>query len=92
MLRCVYILATGHKGTLYIGVTSDIVKQVWQHKNRLSEGFDSKYSVDQFESHQTMESAIRREKAMKKWNREWELKLIEVSNADWKDLFRGFLG
>ena len=90
----VYILASRRNGTLYTGVTSDIVKRVWEHKNDLVEGFTKRYGVHQlvwFEMHETMESAIRREKAIKGWKRQWKLELIEQSNPDWKDLYPSLL-
>jgi putative endonuclease len=89
-LPCVYILASRRNGTLYIGITSDLLKRVWEHKNDLVEGFTKKYGVHMlvwYESHETMESAIQREKSIKKWNREWKLALIEQSNPQWHDLF-----
>ena len=89
-LPCVYLLASRRNGTLYIGVTSDLVKRVWQHKNDLVEGFTKQYGVHMlvwYEPHETMESAIRREKSIKKWNRKWKLDLIEQSNPQWQDLF-----
>ena len=89
-LPCVYILASRRNGTLYVGVTSDLIKRVWQHKNDLVEGFTKQYGVHVlvwYESHETMESAIKREKAIKKWNRKWKLKLIEQSNPQWRDLY-----
>ena len=87
---CVYILASRRNGTLYIGVTSDLEKRVWQHKNNLVEGFTKRYGVHLlvwYEPHETMESAIQREKCIKKWNRSWKLALVEKSNPSWKDLF-----
>ncbi len=87
---CVYILASDRNGTLYIGVTSDLIKRVWQHKNDLVEGFTKRYGIHRFvwyEPHETMETAIKREKNIKKWNRSWKLTLIEKSNPRWKDLF-----
>ena len=80
---CVYILSSRRNGTLYIGVTSDLLKRVWEHKNDTVGGFTKKYRVHDlvwFEPHETMESAIQREKSIKKWNREWKLQLIEQSN------------
>ena len=79
-MPCVYILASGPKGTLYIGVTSDLVKRVWQHKNDLVEGFTKRYRVHRLvwcEGHETMENAINREKRLKKWKRAWKFELIE---------------
>ena len=86
----VYILASGRNGTLYIGVTSDLVKRIWEHKNNVVEGFTKRYSVHDlvwYELHQTMESAIHREKRLKEWKRAWKLELIEGSNPDWRDLY-----
>ncbi len=87
---CVYLLASGRNGTLYVGVTSNLVKRVWEHKNHVVDGFTKKYGVDQlvwYEVHETMESAIQREKAIKEWQRDWKLKLIEQMNPDWVDLY-----
>ncbi len=87
---CVYLLASGRNGTLYVGVTSDLVKRVWQHKENLVEGFTKQYGVHMlvwYELHETMESAISREKAIKKWNRAWKLKTIELMNPLWRDLY-----
>ena len=87
---CVYILANGKRGTIYIGVTSDLVKRVWEHQNGFVEGFTRRYKVHSlvwFEMHQTMESAISREKALKNWKRAWKLELIETGNPDWRDLY-----
>jgi putative endonuclease len=87
---CVYILASGWDGTLYVGVTSDLIKRVWEHKNDLIEGFTKTYRVHNlvwFEQHETMESAILREKAIKEWNRAWKIELIEESNPKWQDLY-----
>ena len=86
----VYILASRRNGTLYVGVTSDIIKRVWEHKSDFVEGFTRRYSVHTlvwYEQHETMESAIAREKAIKEWNRQWKLSLIERSNPEWKDLY-----
>jgi putative endonuclease len=90
MQPCVYILASDRIGTLYIGVTSDLVKRVWEHKNNAEEGFTEKYDVHMlvwFEQHETMESAISREKNIKDWKRAWKLRLIEESNPEWRDLY-----
>ena len=87
---CVYILSSRRNGTLYTGVTSDVVKRVWEHKSHVVAGFTQKHSVDRlvwFELHDTMESAIRREKALKEWKRAWKLRLIEEGNPTWKDLY-----
>ena len=86
----VYILASRRNGTLYIGVTSDLIKRVWGHKNDFFEGFTRKYQIHQlvyFEQHQDMLAAITREKQLKKWNRAWKLALIEKANPDWRDLW-----
>ena len=86
----VYILASKRNGTLYIGVTSDLVKRVWEHKSDLVQGFTHRYGVYllvYFEMHDTMLAAIQREKQLKKWNRSWKLELIEKRNPKWKDLF-----
>ncbi|MHB1233605.1 MAG: GIY-YIG nuclease family protein [Burkholderiales bacterium] len=91
----VYILASQRNGTLYIGVTSDLIKRIWEHKNDLVEGFTQKYKVHQlvyFEQHQDMLTAITREKQLKKWNRDWKLALIEKSNPDWRDLWSDIVG
>jgi putative endonuclease len=90
----VYILANKRNGTLYIGVTSDLPKRVWEHKNDLVEGFTKRYRIHRlvyYELHEDMTSAISREKQMKKWNRAWKLELIEKQNPDWRDLWEGIL-
>jgi len=87
---CVYMLASEKYGTLYIGVTSDLIKRVWEHKNDVVAGFTKQYGVHTlvwFEQHATMESAISREKALKAWKRDWKLNLIEATNAEWRDLY-----
>ena len=84
------MMASGRNGTLYIGVTSDLLSRAWQHKNNAVEGFTKKYEVHQliwYEPHENMESAILREKALKKWNRIWKLRLIEQFNPNWQDLY-----
>ena len=86
---CVYILASGRNGTLYIGVTSDLVKRGWQHQNNLVDGFTDRYSVHDlvyFEVFEDMLTAIGREKQLKKWNRKWKIRLIEERNPEWRDL------
>ncbi len=86
----VYMLANKREGTLYIGVTSDLVKRVWEHRNDLVEGFTKKYGVHDlvyFEVHGDMESAITREKQLKKWHRRWKIELIEKNNPTWRDLW-----
>jgi putative endonuclease len=87
---CVYILASRRNGTLYVGVTSDLVKRIWQHKNDQAEGFTKKYAVHDlvyFESHENMLSAIQREKQIKKWQRNWKVEMIEAKNPSWTDLW-----
>jgi len=91
---CVYIIASQRNGTLYTGVTSDLIKRIWEHKNELVEGFTKKYRVYRlvyFELHPDMDSAITREKQIKKWNRKWKLRLIEEHNPDWNDLYQELL-
>ncbi|TYP90989.1 MULTISPECIES: GIY-YIG nuclease family protein [Nitrosomonas] len=88
------MLASRRNGTLYVGVTSNLVKRVWEHKNNIVKGFTQKYGVHTlvwFELHETMESAIRREKAIKEWKRDWKLKLIEQQNPAWWDLYSEIL-
>lgn len=86
----VYILASRRNGTLYIGVTSNLVQRVWQHKQDLVEGFTKKYQVHTlvyYEQHGDMVTAITREKQLKKWNRAWKIELIEKQNPTWRDLW-----
>jgi len=86
----VYLLASRRKGTLYVGVTNDLSKRVWQHKQDLVEGFTKKYGVKSlvwFEQTESIESAIVREKQIKKWNRDWKVELIEKTNPQWRDLY-----
>ena len=92
---CVYILASGWDGTLYVGVTSDLIKRVWEHKNDMIEGFTKTYRVHSlvwFEQHESMESAILREKAIKEWKRAWKVGLIDESSPKWQDLYDTLLG
>ena len=89
-MPCVYILANAPKGTLYIGITSNHVQRVWQHKNDSMDGFTKRYGVHRlvwYEAHETMANAITREKAIKKWNRAWKVDLIEKMNPRWTDLY-----
>ena len=91
-LPCVYILTSKTNGTLYTGVTSNLLKRIWEHKNNLVEGFTSKYDVHTlvwYEVHETMEPAIQREKAIKNWKRDWKIKVIEDMNPGWLDLYGG---
>ena len=89
----VYILASSKNGTLYTGVSSHLIKRLYEHRNGLIEGFTNDYGVKRlvwFEPHDTMESAIQREKRIKKWNRQWKITLIEAANPDWADLAIAF--
>jgi len=91
---CVYILASDKNGTLYVGVTSDLIKRIWEHKNNVVPGFTNRYGVHDlvwYELHDSMESAIAREKAIKEWKRQWKLELIEHQNPEWKDLYQGLV-
>jgi putative endonuclease len=86
----VYILASGTRGTLYIGMTSDLVTRVWQHKTKAAQGFTSKYDCDRlvyFEMAESAGTAITREKQLKKWLRNWKINLIETTNPNWDDLY-----
>ena len=86
----VYILASQRNGTLYVGVTSNLIKRIWEHKNKAIEGFTQKYNVDKlvyFEQYHDPENAIKREKRLKKYDRRWKLELIEKENPEWRDLY-----
>jgi len=86
----VYIVASKRNGTLYMGVASDLVKRIWEHKNNMVEGFTKRYGVHQlvwYEVHKGVESAIEREKRLKEWKRKWKLELIESTNPSWQDLY-----
>ncbi|MBU1074780.1 GIY-YIG nuclease family protein [Patescibacteria group bacterium] len=86
----VYILASKKNGTLYIGVTNNILRRIHEHKNNVIGGFTRKYKVHRlayFEETENIESALQREKQMKKWNRKWKIKLIEKDNPNWKDIY-----
>jgi putative endonuclease len=86
----VYILASKIGGTLYVGVTNDLVRRIYEHRNGLADGFTKKYSVHRliyFEQHSDIEAAITREKRLKKWNRAWKIRLIEETNPNWSDLY-----
>jgi putative endonuclease len=86
----VYLLASGLHGTLYLGVTNDLIRRVYQHKHKLLGGFTARYGIDRlvwFECHDEPRSAIAREKEIKKWRRDWKIRLIEESNPDWRDLY-----
>ncbi|MDA8243541.1 MAG: GIY-YIG nuclease family protein [Elusimicrobia bacterium] len=89
-LPCVYILANKRNGTLYVGVTSNLPKRVWEHRNNIVEGFTKRYAVHSlvwFEAHEDMTAAISREKRIKDWKRKWKLELIEKLNPHWRDLY-----
>ena len=91
---CVYILASKRNGTLYTGVTSDLIKRIWEHKQHTVPGFTKKYDVTQlvwYKNHETMDSAISREKAIKNWKRDWKIKTIEAMNPHWRDLYDDLL-
>lgn len=88
----IYILANKRNGTYYIGVTSNLIKRVYKHKKNLVDGFTKKYNIHKlayYEITNDIESAIRREKQLKKWNRKWKINLIENSNPEWIDLYFG---
>lgn len=91
---CVYLLANKRNGTLYTGVTSNLVKRIWEHKSHSVEGFTKKYNVTLlvwYECHDSMESAIHKEKKIKNWKREWKLRVIEELNPTWNDLYDGII-
>jgi putative endonuclease len=91
----VYIMASKQNGTLYIGVTSDLPKRSWEHKNDAIDGFTKTYGVHRlvyYELHSDMLSAITREKQLKKWNRGWKIELIEKANPEWRDLWDEIVG
>ena len=90
----VYILASSRNGTLYVGVTSDLIKRVWEHKNDVTESFTRRYGVHSlvyFETHENMYYAISREKQLKRWPRKFKLQLIETGNPYWRDLWEDIL-
>jgi putative endonuclease len=90
----VYLLANKRNGTLYVGVTSNLVQRVWQHKNDLAEGFTRRYRIHMlvwYEQCESMQAAIAREKAIKEWKRVWKIRLIEMSNPHWRDLYEDIL-
>ncbi len=93
-LPCVHLLASHGHGTLYVGVTSDLPRRVWQHRNDCAHGFTRRDRVRdpvRYEPHDTMHEAIAREKAIKAWRRAWKIRLIEARNPEWKDLFASIL-
>ena len=89
----VYIMASKKNGTLYIGVTNDLIRRVWEHKNDVVEGFTKKYGVHHlvwYQDTNDIDAAIQREKQIKKWNREWKINLIQKENPEWLDLYEEF--
>ena len=91
----VYILASRRNGTLYIGVTNDLVRRLFEHRSGRVAGFTARYGVKRlvyFESHPDVEAAIRREKSLKRWRRAWKIRLVEQGNPDWHDLYPGLAG
>jgi putative endonuclease len=87
---CIYILASDKNGTLYIGVTNNLAKRIYEHKNKIIKGFTEKYKVDKlvyYEIHGEVSAALYREKQLKKWNRQWKVELIEKENPGWTDLY-----
>lgn len=92
---CVYLLASKPNGTLYGGVTSDLARRIWEHKEKAVPGFTARYGVDKlvwFEAHDSAEAAIRREKQIKEWRRGWKIILIEEHNPHWADLYSALFG
>ena len=90
MICAVYLLAHKRDGTLYLGVTSDLCRRIWEHKSKAAPGFTARYAVDRlvwYEVHARIDEAIVREKAIKKWRRAWKIALIEAMNPDWQDLY-----
>lgn len=86
----IYIVASGKNGTIYIGVTNNLAKRVWEHRNKIAEGFTSKYDVNKlvyFEDYSEISLAIKREKRLKEWTRQWKIELIEKNNPEWEDLY-----
>jgi len=91
---CIYILASKRNGTLYIGVISNLIKRIWQHKEGFADSFTKKYNVKRlvyYEQHDTAENAIHRERRLKEWKRKWKLELIEKFNPKWDDLYANIL-
>jgi putative endonuclease len=90
MAYYVYMTASRRYGTLYLGVTNDLSRRVWEHKTKAFKGFSAKYGVDRlvwYETYEQIDEAIAREKAMKKWYRDWKIRLIEEMNPEWQDLY-----
>lgn len=91
----VYIMASQRNGTLYVGVTSDLIKRTWEHKSKFIQGFTAKYAIDRlvyYEVHEDIEAAIKREKNIQAWKRAWKLTLIEKRNPEWEDLYNQVTG
>ncbi len=85
-----YLLASNRRGTLYVGVTSNLIQRVWEHREGQVDGFTNRHNVKTlvwYELHETMGEAIQREKTLKKWNRAWKLRLVEDGNPNWRDLW-----
>ena len=90
----VYIMASKRNGTLYVGVTNDLIRRVYEHKTNVVEGFTEKYRVHKlvyWEQSDSVESALQREKQLKRWNRQWKIALIEKENSDWEDMYEQLL-
>jgi putative endonuclease len=91
----VYIMASKRNGTLYIGVTNDLIRRAWEHREGMADGFTKKYGVKMlvhFEMFENIDAAIHRETRLKKWKRRWKLELIEKNNVEWKDLYETLIG
>jgi len=91
----VYMMAGSYRGTLYIGVTSELIRRVSEHRNHLIEGFTARFNVDRlvwYDGTTSIEAAITREKQMKEWKRAWKIRLIEETNPNWRDLYPDLLG
>ena len=92
---CVYLLASDRNGTLYVGVTSNLIQRIWQHREHAVDGFSKRYRVTRlvwYEMHPDMQSAITREKRIKKWSRAWKVRLIDEMNPSWRDLWPDIIG
>ncbi|MCL6739908.1 GIY-YIG nuclease family protein [Sphingomonas sp. RB56-2] len=90
---CVYLLARASHSTFYTGVTSDLIGRIWQHRTEATKGFTARYGIKRlvwFEVHKTMESAILREKQIKRWRRQWKYDLVNADNPTWRDLAEDF--
>lgn len=86
----IYILSSGHYGTLYVGMTSNLYKRIWEHKNKVFDGFTKDNNVTElvyYEAHDNFESAVTREKQMKNWKRQWKINLLQTDNPYWEDLY-----